>query len=300
MNNEQNEITLLKEKKTDIYWVDPRCIIVDESFNVRDDYGDIESLKNSIAEGWVDTSILLAFRAPQAGYFMLTDGHRRNRAIQELLAENRLDAEFRVPMRLHKQGYRIEDRLFDVYQTQDNKPLTDKEICELFYRLKHKFNKSNTEIAKRIGKSIAYVTQMLSIAESPNEIKDKVYDGSLLKSAALAVMDKSKKQVKKETGKVNNDLSNEIAVKTITEAIERGKNEGVTVQSRKTMKLKSDAPKGNIALIEELVEIGKGQHCDIDTVEIVELLLEYLNGRQMNPLEFYGRAAEVKALPVLK
>jgi len=115
--NETAELNLLKEKKTDIYWVDPHTIIVDETFNIRTDYGDIEALKNSIEQGWLDNSILLAFRAAKVGYFMLTDGHRRNRAIQELIAEGRLPEDFRVPMRLHKPGYRIEDRLFDMYQT---------------------------------------------------------------------------------------------------------------------------------------------------------------------------------------
>ena len=45
-----NTIEILAEKRKDLFQIDPRCIIVDENFNVRADYGDIESLARSIAE----------------------------------------------------------------------------------------------------------------------------------------------------------------------------------------------------------------------------------------------------------
>jgi len=66
--------------------------------------------------------------------------------------------------------------------------LTDAEVCELFYRLKHKHNKSNDEIAERIGKSVTYVAQMLSIAESDTEVRDAVYSGEIAKSGVLCLV----------------------------------------------------------------------------------------------------------------
>ena len=44
------ETETLKTKKTDLMMIDPRNIIVDESFNVRSDYGNIDELSKSIVE----------------------------------------------------------------------------------------------------------------------------------------------------------------------------------------------------------------------------------------------------------
>ncbi len=289
---------LQKEQKSDIYWIDPRMVVADESFNIRKDYGDIDSLKLSIVSGWVGNSILLGYRG-DGGIIMLTDGFRRNRAIQIALEEGLLDHDFRVPFRLHKKGYRLEDRLFDVYQTQDNKNLTKAEVCELFYRLKHNHNKTNEQIAARIGKSSAFVSQMLSIAEAPDEIRESVYSGELTTGDATAILSDAKKIAKqKNNGKPSNELSDKIAVELKKEAIEKGKQDGLTVQSRKT-KEKPEAPIGNLKKIAELAEIGHSQHMDEDIVYFLETLHEYLHDCKMTPMEFFERCIACKNAVVL-
>lgn len=289
---------LNKEQKSDIYWIDPKMIVADESFNIRQDYGDIESLMMSIVSGWVGNSILLGYRG-EGGIVMLTDGFRRNRAIQIAVEQGLLDDDFRVPFRLHKKGYRLEDRLFDVYQTQDNKPLEKKEVCELFYRLKHNHNKTNDEIAKRIGKSPAFVSQMLSIAESPAEIRESVYSGELSTKDATVILTDAKKIAKqKNNGKPSNELSETIAVELKKKAIEEGKKDGLTVQSRKA-KEKTEAPIGNLKKIAELSEIGVSQHMDADIVEFLDVLHEYLHDCNMTPMEFFERCMASKNAPVI-
>ena len=292
------ETKLQKEQKSDIYWVDPKMVIADETFNIRKDYGDIEALKLSIVSGWVGNSILLGYRG-EGGVIMLTDGFRRNRAIQMAISESLLDDEFRVPFRLHKKGYRLEDRLFDVYQTQDNKNLTKAEVCELFYRLKHNHNKSNDEIAKRIGKSPAFVSQMLSIAEAPDPIRESVYAGDLKSSEAVVILTESKKEAKaKNNGKPSNELSDNIAVEKAKKAIEEGKKDGLTVQSRKA-KEEKEAPKGNLKKIKELYEIGVSQHMDVDIIEFLDTIHEYLTECNMTPMEFFERCIATKSAPTL-
>lgn len=292
------ENKLQKEQKSDIYWVDPKMVIADETFNIRKDYGDIEALKLSIVSGWVGNSILLGYRG-EGGVIMLTDGFRRNRAIQMAISESLLDDEFRVPFRLHKKGYRLEDRLFDVYQTQDNKNLTKAEVCELFYRLKHNHNKSNDEIAKRIGKSPAFVSQMLSIAEAPDPIRESVYAGDLKSSEAVVILTESKKEAKaKNNGKPSNELSDNIAVEKAKKAIEEGKKDGLTVQSRKA-KEEKEAPKGNLKKIKELYEIGVSQHMDVDIIEFLDTIHEYLTECNMTPMEFFERCIATKSAPTL-
>ena len=292
------ETKLQKEQKSEIYWVDPKMVIADETFNIRKDYGDIEALKLSIVSGWVGNSILLGYRG-EGGVIMLTDGFRRNRAIQMAITESLLDDEFRVPFHLHKKGYRLEDRLFDVYQTQDNKNLTKAEVCELFYRLKHNHNKSNDEIAKRIGKSPAFVSQMLSIAEAPDPIRESVYAGDLKSSEAVVILTESKKEAKaKNNGKPSNELSDTIAVEKAIKAIEEGKKDGLTVQSRKA-KEEKEAPKGNLKKIKELYEIGVSQHMDVDIIEFLDTIHEYLTECNMTPMEFFERCIATKSAPTL-
>jgi len=292
------ETKLQKEQKSDIYWIDPRMVVADETFNIRQDYGDIDSLKLSIVSGWVGNSILLGYRG-DGGVIMLTDGFRRNRAVQMAISENLLDEDFRVPFRLHKKGYRLEDRLFDVYQTQDNKPLEKKEVCELFYRLKHNHNKTNDEIAKRIGKSAAFVSQMLSIAEAPAEIRESVYAGELATRDATIILTEAKQEAKsKNNGKPSNELSENIAVEKAKKAIKQGKEDGLTVQSRKT-KEKLEAPIGNLKKIKELYEIGVSQHMDVDIIEFLDTVHEYLHDCKMTPMEFFERCIATKSAPTL-
>ena len=111
-----NTIEILAEKRKDLFQIDPRCIIVDENFNVRADYGDIESLARSIAENGVMTP-LRGYRG-ENGEIHLTDGYRRNRAIQYAIKNNMIDVErdeFRVPFFIEKKGYRVQDRIVDMF-----------------------------------------------------------------------------------------------------------------------------------------------------------------------------------------
>lgn len=292
------ENKLQKEQKSDIYWVDPKMVIADESFNIRKDYGDIEALKLSIVSGWVGNSILLGYRG-EGGVIMLTDGFRRNRAIQMAIEQGLLDDDFRVPFRLHKKGYRLEDRLFDVYQTQDNKNLTKAEVCELFYRLKHNHNKSNDEIAKRIGKSPAFVSQMLSIAEAPDPIRESVYTGELKSSEAVTILTESKKEAKaKNNGKPSNELSDTIAVEKAKKAIEEGKKDGLTVQSRKA-KEEKEAPKGMLKMLDEILELANGQGKTPTAAYFLEPLIELLRERKMTYAELLVQWEAIESAPTL-
>jgi ParB-like chromosome segregation protein Spo0J len=165
--------------------------------------------------------------------------------------------------------------------------------------LKHNHNKTNDEIAKRIGKSPAFVSQMLSIAESPAEIRESVYSGELSTKDATVILTDAKKMAKqKNNGKPSNELSETIAVELKKKAIEEGKKDGLTVQSRKA-KEKTEAPIGNLKKIAELSEIGVSQHMDSDIVEFLDVLHEYLHDCKMTPMEFFERCMASKNAPVI-
>lgn len=225
----EKQLTLLDEKRKDVFYIDPRSIIVDENFNIRTDYGNIDELVLSIAENGVKVP-MRGFRG-EGGMIHLTDGYRRNRAIQIAIQKGLIDVEkdeFRVPMLMEKKGYRSEDRIFDMFITQDNKQLSPMEIADLFYRLTHQFEMNLSDIAKKVGRSKSYVSDMLKLAGAPKEVRDEVKQGHISQSAAIEII--------KELP--TNEISNEKVVEKVKGAIAKARSEGRTVATRKHIQKK--------------------------------------------------------------
>ena len=228
-----NTIEILAEKRKDLFQIDPRCIIVDENFNVRADYGDIESLARSIAENGVMTP-LRGYRG-ENGEIHLTDGYRRNRAIQYAIKNNMIDVErdeFRVPFFIEKKGYRVQDRIVDMFITQDNKKLSDIEVAEVFHRLHHRFEMSVGDIAKKIGKSPAYVSDMLELITADNETISLVRNGKVKATAVVAAIKETKKEIKDKTAPANT-IQNAAVHEKIVNAVEKAKSEGKSVAGKR-------------------------------------------------------------------
>jgi ParB/RepB/Spo0J family partition protein len=156
--------------------IDLKKIIIRKGFNVREDYGDLQALADSIKEngqevpGRVDVL--------KNGTFVLTDGHRRFKAMQ-LLKEKPL---FKAIV--NSRETTEEERLIQMFTTQDNKHLTPSEAAVLIQRLLT-FGKNQTEIAQRIGKSPSYVSQMISFSREDESVKEVVKSGKASVSAVL-------------------------------------------------------------------------------------------------------------------
>lgn len=155
-------------------------IIIRENFNVRTDYGDLDSLALSIigngqtVPGKVD---VLA-----DGTFLLTDGHRRFKALQ--LISEMGDEKPLFKATINSRKITEEQRILQMFTTQDNKPLAGHEVAELIQRLINLGWKQN-DIAKKIGKTPSYVSQMLCYASESPIIKEQVVNGSMNVSTAL-------------------------------------------------------------------------------------------------------------------
>ena len=175
----QNTIRENSKRGDEIAKIPLDKITVRENFNVREDYGDIEGLANSILEngqtlpGRVD--IL------ETGYFLLVDGHRRFKALQ-LLAEQGHEPYFLAIVN----GKRTteEQRILQMFTSQDNKQLEPVEVAELIQRLVNLGYKA-ADVAKKIGKSDVYVSQMLSFSAESPVIKEAVKEGHLTVTTAL-------------------------------------------------------------------------------------------------------------------
>lgn len=179
------ETTINKEKKTDLFKIDPRAIDVQEGFNARNDYGDIESLRDSIIENGVEVPLKVYRNAEEKGRYILVDGHRRHRATM-MAIEGGADIAY-VPARMAERNSNQESRLFDMIITNDGKPLTTYEQGVVYNRLlSYGYNQS--EIAKKVGKSAALVGNAIRLATAPKVIRDYITQDMISSSLAIQIL----------------------------------------------------------------------------------------------------------------
>lgn len=201
---------LNKVQRKDLFFIDPKMLIIEEGFNTRNDYGNIEELKNSIIENGV--------KVPIRGYkegdnFVIVDGHRRHRAVMIAIAEGNQIA--RVPF-ISEKKKNLEDRIFEILISNDGKPLTSLELGETYKKLQN-FGYNASEIAKKIGKSVSHVLSMIDVASSSKEIKDAIKEESI--SATLVAEIKSKIENSEEAEeiiKVSVETLKEMGKKKVT------------------------------------------------------------------------------------
>lgn len=158
-----NTTEINKTTKTDIFKVDPRLVIIEESFNTRIDYGNIEELAKSIKEN----GLMIPIRVyRQDENFVIIDGHRRLKAIQMLLNAG-VDIPRIAAIVTRKQT--AEERVFQILLTNSGKPLSPIELGETYKRLLN-FGYSTKEIANRIGKSENSITENIDLVTNTTKV----------------------------------------------------------------------------------------------------------------------------------
>jgi ParB family transcriptional regulator, chromosome partitioning protein len=177
------ETQIKDSKKTDLMLVDPRNIVIEDNFNVRQDYGDIEGLMHSIIENGQLEPISGA-KVRGEDKYLLTDGHRRMKAI--MLA---IEKGHNIPfVKLIVTTGNIEDRIFAMVITGvDKKALNVLEEGEAYKRLVL-YTYEPKEIAQKVGKSVAHIYNMLKLAEAPKEVKTAIENNEISGSTVVRIM----------------------------------------------------------------------------------------------------------------
>lgn len=207
------ETLINKTQKKDILLVDPRMLKVEEGFNTRMDYGDIDELVASIIENGV--------KVPLRGYkdgenYILNDGHRRLKATM-IAIERGFDIA-RVPF-LTEHKKTMEERIFDILITNDGKPLTALELGETYKKLMN-FGHNYSDIARKVGKTVKHISDMVLVAESGCEIKTMITNGKVSATLVAEIkgkirdVDAAENIIKKA---VENKTSKKVTKKDITE-----------------------------------------------------------------------------------
>lgn len=177
------EVEVLKTKNNDYYRVDPRNIIIDEEFNVRKDYGNIEALALSIVNnGQVEPIIASKVRGEDK--YKLIDGFRRMRAINWAIEQG-----YQIPfVNVMLSVGNEEDRIFAMVITGiDKKLLNPLEEGEAYKRLVN-FGYNPKEIATRVGKSKAQIYNALKLADAPKIVKDAITNDEITATTVTQII----------------------------------------------------------------------------------------------------------------
>lgn len=234
------------EKRDEYYWVDLEKIFI--RWNARTVFEGIEELAESLDEngqimpGRVDVDA--------DGNFYLTDGERRYRALWLLKNKGR-DVKMMVIVNHGKTTE--EDRIIQMFTTQDGMQLKPFEVSELIRRL-FNFGYNQTTVAKKLGKSVSYVNQMLEFSRETEGVKNMVKEGHISVSAVAKI----KKEIRNP--------------KERSEAIQKAVEKGGKVTAEKVTNSKV---RKSEQLADEILILQANTSGEMDKEMIVELINKY-------------------------
>ena len=214
MNNEINAT-----KRTDIYQIDPRNIVVVEGFNARKNF-DLDELKEQIRKAGVLNPItVIPFKDKETGAekYRLVDGERRYRAVMALLAEGE-DIKRIKAMYLPK-GTKEEDLLIQQLLKNTGKQFSEIEMAKLFNRFKEQWGYTQTEIADKFCKKASFVSRCMALLDLPAEIIEMMERGEISADTARQIANRHKDDV---------DAQVEDAEKAVNTAKAKGKKTATT------------------------------------------------------------------------
>jgi ParB/RepB/Spo0J family partition protein len=174
-------------KRGEIYHIDPRILKIREGFNPRDinsieSCEHIEELATSIASIGVKQPLTVY---NEGGDIYVTDGHCRLSAC--LLAIERGAELVSVPCRPEEKYANDVDKAYAPAINNSGKPLNQLEQGRLFKRLLD-LGQSESDIAKRTGKSIAHISNCLKLYAAPESVHTLVRNGEISPSLATQVV----------------------------------------------------------------------------------------------------------------
>lgn len=214
MNNEINAT-----KRTDIYQIDPRNIVVVEGFNARKNF-DLDELKEQIRKvGVLNPITVIPFKDKETGTekYRLVDGERRYRAVMALLAEGE-DIKRIKAMYLPK-GTKEEDLLIQQLLKNTGKQFSEIEMAKLFNRFKEQWGYTQTEIADKFCKKASFVSRCMALLELPAEIIEMMERGEISADTARQIVSQNKD---------DEDAQVEAADKAVKTAKAKGKKTATT------------------------------------------------------------------------
>lgn len=170
--------------RRDEFQVDPRQLVIDAGFNVRDldskeERPALDELKEQIRGVGVQTALLVRMRGDE---IVIVEGHRRHKVVLELIDEG--EPIETVPVKHEAKGTNDAIRAAGLVTSNSGKPLTALQVAEVVRRLAG-YGWDKAQIAKRLGwKSPRSVDQHLDMLAMPAELQAAVKRGETSATAA--------------------------------------------------------------------------------------------------------------------
>lgn len=178
-----SETAISATKHIEYKGVDPRNIVVMEGFNVREDFGDLTELKESIIEYGVKVA-LIARKVKGEDKWELIDGERRWRATMLAIEEGH-PIKF-VPVKPFSGNQ--EDSLIEMFTTGMEQKQYDKlEQAEIVKRFVA-YGYSVEEIAKKLKKSIPTIYELNILSRATKKSKAYVKEGKISGRTVTQIM----------------------------------------------------------------------------------------------------------------
>jgi ParB/RepB/Spo0J family partition protein len=175
-------------KKRDLTMVRYENLKIIDGYNLREDYGDMPLLANQILEHGVKVA-LQGYKEKGTDTYVIKDGHRRYAALTYLKDKGLLPEDIYIPFVLEPQKYSDEQRVIDMFIMNEGKPLTPLEQAEGVRRLQN-WGYTDKDIAKKIGRSAAYVCKLSSLNTAPKKLTNLIANGTLAASFAMDIIAK--------------------------------------------------------------------------------------------------------------
>ncbi len=155
----------LAKARSEIIWVKPSTLLIDEGWNPREDYGDMDALV-----AWIEKNGTEQL-PPLTGYFkgdriVVKSGHRRHKAI--CIVSDR-GAELLVPMIMEKKDYSVERRVADVAKDNGGLNLKPWEKAKIVGRLTG-FGWGEKRIVEELGWSLVWIRKLYALWNAPERV----------------------------------------------------------------------------------------------------------------------------------
>jgi len=229
--------------------VTPDEIEIEEGFNARYNYGDIDELSNSIIANGLKIPLKGILKTGE-DKFILTDGHRRHKAI--LLAYERGYTDIKITL-TPEQKQSHEERILSMITYNSGKPFEMLEEADIYQRLIN-YGWTVSQIASKVGKSGQYIRDCILLMTSSTTLKKQIQKGLVSGSTVVEMLKNG---------------NSEIVEKKIIDAID--KNDGKKV-STKHIAPKKPTKTDVDCLLTELLG------AESDTYNVISPFVDYLNG----------------------
>jgi ParB/RepB/Spo0J family partition protein len=180
--------------------VDPREIVIDERENYRSDYSHVSDLKKSILANGLLTPIELMKMSDKR--LLLVSGFCRMKAVKSIIDDNP-EAFPHIDAYVHTKPLSDSERLLRNLASNEGKKPTALEECEAYTRL-IQWNFSQQEIAKRVGKSQAHISQILKLRNASQDLKQAIDKKEIGVTKAIKITEQSNGSIKAQSEAIKN------------------------------------------------------------------------------------------------